>query len=67
MEPAERSVVVSLDHERYKKLIVEVADPQATLHDVIHRHLDLRADVDVNDRGIVRDVDTAADLRSPEA
>jgi len=30
MEPAERSVVVSLDHERYKKLIVEVADPQAT-------------------------------------
>ena len=27
----ERSVVVSLEHERYKKLIVEVADPRATV------------------------------------
>jgi hypothetical protein len=25
----ERTVIVSLDHERYKKLIIEVADPQS--------------------------------------
>ena len=25
-----KTVIVSLDHERYKKLIIEVADPQAT-------------------------------------
>ena len=29
-DPA-KTVIVSLDHERYKKLIVEVADPEATL------------------------------------
>ena len=28
-DPA-RTIIVSLDHERYKKLIIEVADPQAT-------------------------------------
>lgn len=27
----ENTVVVSLDHERYKKLIIEVADPAATV------------------------------------
>jgi hypothetical protein len=27
----ERTVIVSLDHERYKKLIVEVADPEAVV------------------------------------
>jgi len=46
---------------------IRSADPRATLHEVIHHHLDLRVDVDVDDRGIVRDVDTAADLRSREA
>jgi hypothetical protein len=25
-----KTIIVSLDHERYKKLIVEVADPQGT-------------------------------------
>jgi hypothetical protein len=29
-DPA-RTIIVSLDHERYKKLIVEVADPQMTI------------------------------------
>ena len=29
-DPA-RTIIVSLDHERYKKLIVEVADPAATI------------------------------------
>jgi hypothetical protein len=27
----ERTVVVSLDHERYKKLIIEVSDPQSVV------------------------------------
>jgi hypothetical protein len=34
-DPA-RSVVVSLEHERYKKLIIEVADPAATVALVSH-------------------------------
>jgi CTP:molybdopterin cytidylyltransferase MocA len=38
------------------------ADSRATLHDVIKKHTDMRVDVDVEDRGIVRDVDTADDL-----
>jgi molybdenum cofactor cytidylyltransferase len=46
---------------------IRAADPRATLHDVIHRHTEMRVDVEVEDRGIVRDVDTAADLRAPEA
>ena len=36
----------------------------ANLHEVIRRHADLRVDVDVDDPGIVRDVDTASDLSS---
>ena len=31
MRHPEQTVVVSLEHERYKKLIVEVADPHATV------------------------------------
>ncbi|HEV8230688.1 MAG TPA: nucleotidyltransferase family protein [Candidatus Limnocylindria bacterium] len=34
----------------------------ANLHEVIKRHPDLRVDLDVSDAGIVRDVDTPADL-----
>lgn len=37
-------------------------DPRATLHDVIARHVHSRVDVDVDDPGTVRDVDTRADL-----
>jgi hypothetical protein len=41
------------------------ADSRATLHDVIHAHTDMRIDVDVEDRGIVRDVDQIEDLAPP--
>jgi molybdenum cofactor cytidylyltransferase len=34
----------------------------ATLHDVIHAHTDMRVDVDLDDPGIVRDVDRPEDL-----
>jgi molybdenum cofactor cytidylyltransferase len=44
---------------------IRSADPRATLHDVIKGHPDMRVDVDVDDRGIVRDVDTIADLELP--
>jgi molybdenum cofactor cytidylyltransferase len=41
-----------------------LATPSSSnLHEVIKRHLDQRTDVDVDDAGIVRDVDTPADLR----
>jgi molybdenum cofactor cytidylyltransferase len=43
---------------------IREAGPGATLHDVIHAHLDMRVDVDVDDRGIVRDVDRPEDLAS---
>jgi molybdenum cofactor cytidylyltransferase len=36
--------------------------PTANLHDVIHHHQDDRVDLDVDDPGVVRDVDTPADL-----
>ena len=36
--------------------------PTANLHDVIHHHQDERVDLDVDDPGVVRDVDTPADL-----
>jgi molybdenum cofactor cytidylyltransferase len=41
---------------------IRSADSGATLHDVIHAHADMRVDVDVDDRGIVRDVDRPEDL-----
>jgi len=44
---------------------IRAADPRLTLHDVIHAHLDMRLDVDVDDRGIVRDVDRQEDLAPP--
>ncbi len=34
----------------------------ATLHDVIKRHADMRVDLDVDDPGVLRDVDVPADL-----
>ncbi|MGH2472173.1 MAG: nucleotidyltransferase family protein [Candidatus Limnocylindria bacterium] len=45
---------------------IRAADPRATLHDVIHAHADMRVDVDVEDRGVVRDVDRVEDLANPE-
>jgi len=41
---------------------IRAADPALTLHDVIKRHQDLRVDLDVEDRGVVRDVDRPEDL-----
>jgi len=44
---------------------IRSAKPGATLHDVNHAHTDLRVDVDVNDRGVIQDVDRKEDLTSP--
>jgi molybdenum cofactor cytidylyltransferase len=41
---------------------IRAADSRGTLHDVIHAHTDIRVDVDVDDRGIVRDIDRPEDL-----
>lgn len=38
-------------------------DPRHTLHDIVRRHLAEREDLDVDDPGVVRDVDTMEDLR----
>lgn len=40
------------------------AEVTANLHQVLRAHPDLRVDVDVDDRGVLRDVDTMADLGS---
>ena len=39
--------------------------PTANLHDVIHHHQDERVDLEVEDAGVNRDVDTPADLERP--
>ena len=41
---------------------VLAADPSSTLHHVLKAHPDLRIDLDVDDRGVLRDVDTKEDL-----
>jgi molybdenum cofactor cytidylyltransferase len=41
--------------------------PTANLHEVIKHHQDERVDLDVDDAGVVRDVDTPADLERPRA
>jgi molybdenum cofactor cytidylyltransferase len=41
---------------------IRSAEPTITLHDILKRHPDERVDVDVQDRGVVRDVDRVADL-----
>jgi molybdenum cofactor cytidylyltransferase len=41
---------------------IRAADPLLTLHDILKRHQDIRVDVDVDDRGVVRDVDRPEDL-----
>jgi molybdenum cofactor cytidylyltransferase len=41
---------------------IRASDPWATLHEVIKRHTEMRVDVDLDDRGIVRDVDRQEDL-----
>lgn len=41
---------------------IRLADNGLTLHDILKRHAALRVDIDVDDRGVVRDVDTVGDL-----
>jgi len=41
------------------------AAPTANLHEVIKRHQNAPVDLDVKDAGVVRDVDTPADLERP--
>jgi len=41
---------------------IRAARPGATLHDVIHAHMDMRVDVDTDDPGVVRDIDRPEDL-----
>lgn len=41
------------------------ADPSVTLHEVIKAHASERVDMDVYDRGVVRDVDVPSDLEAP--
>jgi molybdenum cofactor cytidylyltransferase len=44
---------------------IRAADPRVTLHDVIRARSDMRVDIDVDDRGVVRDVDRIEDLVPP--
>ena len=39
--------------------------PTANLHEVIKRHHNERVDLDIDDAGVIRDVDTPADLERP--
>ena len=41
---------------------IRAADPLLTLHDILKRHPEDRVDVDVADRGVIRDVDRPEDL-----
>lgn len=41
---------------------IRATPSSATLHEVIKKHADARVDLDVDDPGVVRDVDTPADL-----
>ena len=41
---------------------IRSADALLTLHNILKRHPELRVDVDVEDRGVVRDVDRPEDL-----
>lgn len=41
---------------------IRAAEATLTLHDILKRHPDERVDVDVDDRGVVRDVDVVGDL-----
>lgn len=45
---------------------VAATAPTANLHEVIKHHQDERVDLDVEDAGVIRDVDTPADLERPK-
>jgi CTP:molybdopterin cytidylyltransferase MocA len=44
---------------------IAATSPSANLHEVIKHHQEQRVDLDVDDAGVVRDVDTPADLERP--
>ena len=46
---------------------IAATSPTANLHEVIKHHQDERIDLDVDDAGVGRDVDTPADLERPRA
>lgn len=50
---------------RLRDEILEADPATATLHDVLRRHASERGDVEVYDRGVLRDVDTPDDLGEP--
>jgi molybdenum cofactor cytidylyltransferase len=41
---------------------IREAKPGATLHDVIHAHSDMRVDLEVDDPGVIKDIDRPEDL-----
>jgi CTP:molybdopterin cytidylyltransferase MocA len=41
---------------------IRAAEPTLTLHDILTRHAGMRVDIDVDDMGVVRDVDVVGDL-----
>ena len=43
---------------------IRAADPRTNLHEILKRHPDLRVDIDVADRGVLKDVDRPADLEA---
>jgi molybdenum cofactor cytidylyltransferase len=43
---------------------IREASPGATLHEIIHAHADMRVDLNVEDPGVIRDVDRQEDLES---
>ncbi len=43
---------------------IRSAEPTITLHDILKAHPDIRVDIDVTDRGVVRDVDVVGDLNA---
>jgi molybdenum cofactor cytidylyltransferase len=45
---------------------IAASEPTANLHDVIKHHQDERVDLEVEDAGVNRDVDTPADLERPK-
>ena len=46
---------------------VLAADPRSNLHEVLKPHAERRVDVDVDDPGVVRDVDEPSDIAAPSA
>jgi len=61
---ASLDVVPAIASLRARAEEIRAAEPALTLHDILKRHPDLRVDVDLQDRGVVRDVDRPEDLQA---